>query len=811
VTPPPSGEGSKLGPYVVLRELARGGMGVVYEAYDPATSARYALKTLHREWLDDAEILLRFRREAEILAKLDHPHVVCIHAAEMSAGRPYLVQDLLPGGSLEARLSRGPLPVEEAVATAIKLAQGLACAHGLGVLHRDLKAENVLYDDRGEPRLVDFGLASAHDAQRLTQTGTIMGTPGTMAPEQVLGESGLDPRTDVYALGVLLYTMLATAPFPGTAPLAVLEAVLQTEPRPLRELRPEVPAWLEAVVRRAMSKAREDRFADMDELIRALLAGDRNQALAPSRAWVGLVASAVAALVLAGVAVWASSRREPPDAVVADEPPPPAAPVETPAGHQAEVERALAADRISDALGLAQAACERFPGDAALRRLRGGCALVAAGGLDLDGARWLAPLGRRVLLARAERDLIDDEDLQRVLQAETQVPAMRAALYVTSRNIDTLWTGESAWITHPLERTREWVGLARGLERAGPPPLRRHLGRRVQQRVGELLVLLHKSGLLDEGTAPADELLEQAMDLASPAHADLEAARIRLLYMRGNVAPENSEERAALAADLLAALRGLDPSRGPMSTRAARVVWALRCVRELSMDRSLAALAALDQPPRFPGIRQITPLESDLLNHALWEQMLTLRIVAFQELLEGRPERVTQLARRALPFLAGWYEQGRLSSQSLLTAAQLQLLAGDPAAALEAIQWSTTRAIRPHAAVPIEDLARALLHAECLLQGAVHTAPRVRDDLDQLLVDGHLATGFRETWLLRAVARWLLGDEAGALEDLRHAEGHPPLVAADTQTLPWRSVEATRAELEGKPGPLRLLWDLAEN
>jgi len=265
----------RLGAYRLLRPLARGGMGEVHEVLDESTGAHLALKTLLPEGLGaepDPEERLRFRREAEVLARLEHPHVVRVRAAELDGPVPFLVQDLLPGGSLDGRLRRGPLPVAEAVTIARKLADALAYAHAHGVLHRDLKPANVLFDDRGEPRLVDFGLASdLREARRLTQTGATLGTPHYMAPEQATGERRADRRTDVYGLAALLYHMLTgRPPFPGDHAVKVMTDVLEKPPAPPRALRPDVPPALEAAVLRGLAKAPEDRFDSVAELGAAL-------------------------------------------------------------------------------------------------------------------------------------------------------------------------------------------------------------------------------------------------------------------------------------------------------------------------------------------------------------------------------------------------------------------------------------------------------------------------------------------------------------------------------------------------------------
>ncbi len=280
---------ARFGPYRAVRLLARGGMGEVHEVVHEGTGARYALKTLLAGGLQGAlpapEEIARFRAEAQLLARLDHPAIVRIHAADLEAGTPYLVQDLLPAGSLQQRLEReGPLPIDEAVAITVQLAAALEHAHARGVLHRDLKPHNVLLDERGAPRLADFGLALATDARsRLTQTGELLGTPGYLAPEQARAEKATDVRTDVYGLAALLVGLLTGEPPITARGLAGLSAVVLEPPAPPSSRRPEVPPWLDAVVLRALAKQPAARHPSAAALAQALLAGPAGGSPAPSR------------------------------------------------------------------------------------------------------------------------------------------------------------------------------------------------------------------------------------------------------------------------------------------------------------------------------------------------------------------------------------------------------------------------------------------------------------------------------------------------------------------------------------------------
>lgn len=257
------------GPYVPVRRLGVGAFGEVWEVRHQESGASYALKTLAP--IHDPEDRVRFAREAEALGRLDHPNVVRVHAAVLDARRPYLVQEFVPGGDLAARLERGPLSIEEVIRIAIGVSAGLSAAHVAGILHRDIKPANVLLDHEGRPKLGDFGLARLGGASRLTETHAVLGTPVYMSPEQARGEP-LDERSDIYALGALLFALLTRrAPFKGGGSLLAALAAVSDELPPLAsELRAETPAWLDGLCSRALSKNRNERPATAEEFERCL-------------------------------------------------------------------------------------------------------------------------------------------------------------------------------------------------------------------------------------------------------------------------------------------------------------------------------------------------------------------------------------------------------------------------------------------------------------------------------------------------------------------------------------------------------------
>jgi hypothetical protein len=299
------------GPYRVVGSLGAGGMGIVLEVRHEETGGRYALKTvLTRDPERLPRVLARFRREAELNARLDHPGVVRIHAAALEGTRPYLVQDLLTGGSLGARVEReGTLYWEEALRVTREIAAALCHAHERGVVHRDLKPENVLFGEDGRVRLVDFGLAVslAEGSLRLTNTGEIVGSPSYMAPEQISGGSA-EPPVDVYALGALLFFMLSgEAPFESEATnlVALFRATMELPPRPPSELCPQLPPGIDGLTLALLAKEPERR-PSLSEVVEWLEGveggyGADPRGLSP-RKILGLVG---ASLLLLAFGVWA--------------------------------------------------------------------------------------------------------------------------------------------------------------------------------------------------------------------------------------------------------------------------------------------------------------------------------------------------------------------------------------------------------------------------------------------------------------------------------------------------------------------------
>jgi eukaryotic-like serine/threonine-protein kinase len=292
--------------FQIERELTGGGMSRVFLATEASLKRAVVVKVLPPELTSDVSAA-RFQQEIEVTARLRHPHILPVLTAGAREGLLYYVMPYVPGDSLRQRLVReGRLPIADAERILYEMADALALAHGRGIVHRDIKPENILLEE-GHAMLADFGisraLAVADRGGRLTGTGMAVGTPGYMPPEQAAGERDVDAPADVYALAVVGYEMLAGAqPFQGATPHALLAAHLVDEPRPIRELRPEVPQRLEAALGRALAKRPEDRFETARGFRDAI--APRVAAPPPPRArrvWVAAALGAVA--VAAGAAV----------------------------------------------------------------------------------------------------------------------------------------------------------------------------------------------------------------------------------------------------------------------------------------------------------------------------------------------------------------------------------------------------------------------------------------------------------------------------------------------------------------------------
>jgi serine/threonine-protein kinase len=320
----------RLGTYEVKGVLGRGGMGVVFKAFDPALNRNVAIKVMSVALAACGASRQRFLREARAAAAVVHEHVVAVYAVDESGGLPYLVMEYVPGLSLQERIDRlGPRAPAEVLRIGMQTAAGLAAAHAQGLVHRDIKPANILLENGVERvRLTDFGLARAAADAGMTHSGVVAGTPHYMSPEQARGET-TDHRADLFSLGTTLYAMCAGhPPFRAETPLAVLRRVIDEPPRPLREINSGVPEWLELIIARLMAKDPACRFStatEVAEILGRCLAHLQQPLLSPlpqgleppqtppkaarslrkSRAM--LVGSALTAVAIGALAFWAAS------------------------------------------------------------------------------------------------------------------------------------------------------------------------------------------------------------------------------------------------------------------------------------------------------------------------------------------------------------------------------------------------------------------------------------------------------------------------------------------------------------------------
>jgi len=259
------------GRYQVRKLLGAGGMAAVFLADEIGLDRPVAIKVLPPELARDEGLVTRFQREAKTSAKLDHPHIIPIYRVESEAGLHYFVMKYVPGRSLESLLeNKEAMAIDLATRILSEAAMALGHAHSRGVVHRDVKPANIMLDQDGRVVLTDFGISKAGETSSLTQTGTIVGTPHYMAPEQALGTE-VDGRADQYALGVVAYQILARqCPFTGGSAHTILYRHIHETPTPIAELRRDTPSHLADAVAIAMAKDPANRFATMEEFARAL-------------------------------------------------------------------------------------------------------------------------------------------------------------------------------------------------------------------------------------------------------------------------------------------------------------------------------------------------------------------------------------------------------------------------------------------------------------------------------------------------------------------------------------------------------------
>ena len=255
------------GKYRIIEEIGRGGMGLVYKAEDLQLQRCVALKFLPPHLMDSTELRERFLIEARAAAALSHPNVCVIHEVGESEERPYIAMEYIEGETLRDKIKQGLLKPEQALDYAVQVAAGLGEAHGKGIIHRDIKSANIMVTEKGQAKLMDFGLARVPGGALVTKEGMTLGTIAYMSPEQARGEK-VDHRTDIWSFGVVLYEMFSgQLPFGGDHDQAVVYSILNEPPRPLTALRPDIPLTLGNVVSKALEKNPDERYQNMEELL----------------------------------------------------------------------------------------------------------------------------------------------------------------------------------------------------------------------------------------------------------------------------------------------------------------------------------------------------------------------------------------------------------------------------------------------------------------------------------------------------------------------------------------------------------------
>ncbi|MGB0385290.1 MAG: serine/threonine-protein kinase, partial [Ardenticatenaceae bacterium] len=259
--------------YQILAPLGRGGMALVYRAYDPHFKREVAIKVIASHFSHDPEFRQRFSNEAQVIALLQHPAIVPVYDFGEENGQPYLVMALMQGGSLTERLQHGPLSLQQTIQLLRGIAPALDLAHQKGIVHRDLKPDNILFDGQNNPYIADFGIAKLllQSSMGLSQSGIGIGTPFFMSPQQARGEKNIDGRSDIYSLGVMgFYMLTGQYPYDADTPLGIAYKHIH-EPIPnIRLIRADLPPGCETVMAHAMAKNPDERYATVSQMVAAL-------------------------------------------------------------------------------------------------------------------------------------------------------------------------------------------------------------------------------------------------------------------------------------------------------------------------------------------------------------------------------------------------------------------------------------------------------------------------------------------------------------------------------------------------------------
>ncbi|MFZ2054522.1 MAG: protein kinase [Candidatus Aminicenantales bacterium] len=255
------------GKYKIIEEIGRGGMGIVYKAEDLKLKRTVALKFLPPGLTHIPDVKDRFMREAQAAAALDHPNICTVYEFDQAEGKAFISMAYIEGQSLKKKIDSGPLELEEALKIATQVAEGLQEAHKKGIVHRDIKSANIMVTEKGLAKVMDFGLARVTGATLVTQEGTTMGTVTYMSPEQARGEK-VDRRTDIWSFGVVLYEILSgELPFKGEHEQSIVYAILKEKPKPITDIKADIPVSIEQVVYRALEKDPDKRYQQIEDLL----------------------------------------------------------------------------------------------------------------------------------------------------------------------------------------------------------------------------------------------------------------------------------------------------------------------------------------------------------------------------------------------------------------------------------------------------------------------------------------------------------------------------------------------------------------
>src|SRR3972149_4722020 len=253
--------------YRILEELGRGGMGVVYKAEDTKLKREVAIKFLPHYISGNEEERQRFEIEAQAAASLKHPNISTIYSIEDSDSKVFIVMEYIDGVELKDKIKTSPIPVDEVINIAIQIAEGLEAAHKKGIVHRDIKSQNIMITNGGKAKIMDFGLAKVGKGTQLTKIGSTVGTIVYMSPEQARGEE-LDQRTDIWSFGIVLYEMLTgKQPFKGDYDQAVIYSILNEDPE-TDEIK---SSGLQTIILKALAKERTDRYQNVNEMLADLI------------------------------------------------------------------------------------------------------------------------------------------------------------------------------------------------------------------------------------------------------------------------------------------------------------------------------------------------------------------------------------------------------------------------------------------------------------------------------------------------------------------------------------------------------------